>query len=67
MIFFKSVYTLPSNISIEVDSNLEITDLKDFKKHRGILNLKPIKINDFLENTINKILSGKVKNQVESF
>jgi hypothetical protein len=56
----KTVYTLPKDTDIKFDSELIVNELKDLKKHVGIVNLKPpVRISPFLEDTINKIISGK--------
>ena len=54
------IYTLPKDTDIKFDSELIVNELKDFKKHVGIVNLKPpVRVSQFLEDTINKIISCK--------
>ena len=56
--FLQTAYTLPKDIPIEIDAKLELKEIKDFKKHHGIIKMKTLNLPEYLENTINKIISG---------
>ena len=56
---FQSFKTLPKTVEIKPLVDFDQSDLKEYKNHEGKNNLMTIQIPKKLEDSINRIISGK--------